>query len=199
MRRNYFFLLIFLVSLLFINGTNADVGVGISPSKFIVAVPGGQTQDFEMIVYNPGTDSLEVGIEIEGEISKFTTVEPMRAVIRPEPAPHERPIKNSKRFKVTFSPPPSTKPKVYKGSIAASGGPAGGQFGGRVGVASLVELTVPPPIRFWDYITRTHIMIAGIILGILVLILVLRKAGLRLRFENKKRLDSDEDKRKKRK
>lgn len=163
--------------------TQADVGVGISPSKFVLQMEGGRPQTHEFVVFNPGDAPLEIAISIDGEIAEFTTVEPSHAIIEPEPQPHERPIKNSRNFVVTFNPPASRTAKTYKGSIAATGGPSGGQFGGNVGVATLVELTALPPKSIFDYLTTTHWIIIGFIILLIILIILLKRAGLKVRFE----------------
>jgi len=186
-------LIIFCLSLVVIQSVSADVGVGISPSKFLLEMPGGKTQQHEILIFNPGDGPLKVSLNIEGEIAEFTTVSPESEVLSPEPIPHERPIKNGKKFIVKFSPPASRFVKTYTGSISATGGPSGGQFGGNVGVATIVELTVTPPRSFLDYITKTHVIIAGMIILFILLLVVLRKAGLKISFDKKNLKKSNRD------
>ncbi len=185
MRAKSFFLIL-VISLLSINFVGADVGVGASPAKFLLQMPGGQSQTQELLIFNPGSSPIEVSISVDGDIAAFTKITPEKAIIQPEPVPHEKPIKNGRRFVVTFSPPASREKKVYTGSISASGGPTAGQFGGSVAVASLVELTVTPPASFLDYITKWHVAAALLVLILIVLLLTLKKAGLKVSFEKKK-------------
>lgn len=188
MKNNLFLILIgiFLVLLLG-NFVKADVGVGISPSKIVLQIEGGQTQNYELLIFNTGSNTLKLNFGIEGDIVKFTEIEKETEIIEPEPKPHELPIKNGKTIMVSFSPPATTKTKEYEGKISAIGSPLeGSQFGGSVGVAAKVQIIVTPTQTFLNYLTPLHYMIAGAILVLIIIIILLKRAGLSVGFRKKK-------------
>jgi len=160
---------------------HAEVGVGMSPSKIVLQIEGGTSQDFEFLVFNSGDYPLDISLGSDGDISKFTKVETSGVTLQPEPKPHELPIKNGQNFKVTFTPPVSGETKVYTGTINAAGSPAkGAQFGGSVGVAALAQIIVVPPTSIFSYITPTYqaiILIAAIILAVMFL---MKRAGFKI-------------------
>ena len=160
-----------------------DVGVGISPSKMILEIEAGKSQQLDILVYNTGDNTLDVTMDIDGEIQSFTKIEKNRFTIEPEPKPHEFPIKNGVHTTAVFSPPGGLKPKTYKGMISAGGGPYGGQFGGRVSVASQIEIIVRAPKSIFSYITTTHLLIVGIVILLALIIWFLKRMGLKFRFE----------------
>lgn len=182
-----------IIAILFLVGINlclvsAAVGVGLSPSKLNLQVVGGEVQEIELLVFNTGDRDMELNIIVEGDIADIATIDPESLVVSPEPMPHELPIKNGKTFKVYITPPVSSKTIVYSGTIAAVGSPnSGSQFGGSVGVATQVTLTVIPPSSFFDKITMTQKIIVGSILLLVLLIVVLKKMGLSISFGNKKK------------
>ncbi|MBI4739171.1 hypothetical protein HY772_06465 [Candidatus Woesearchaeota archaeon] len=175
-----------LVILTSIQIVHAAVGVGISPSKIVLQIEGGKMQEIDLLVFNSGDSPLEISLSSEGDIVKFTEIEPKSVVLEPEPQPHALPIKNGRTFIVKFTPPAMGEVKKYTGTISATGKPAAGsQFGGSVGVATQVELIVTPPASIFAFITTTHLIIAGIIILIIIIILLLKKSGFRLKIEKK--------------
>lgn len=169
-----------------INIAYASVGVGISPSKVVLQVEGGKVQEIDLLIFNSGDIPLEISLSSEGDIAKFTQIEPGSVIVEPEPQPHALPIKNGKTFIVKFTPPATGEVKKYTGTISATGSPtAGSQFGGSVGVATRVELMVTPTKSIFAFITTEYLIIAGAIILLIIIILLLRRAGFRLKFERK--------------
>lgn len=165
----------------------ADVGIGVSPSKIVLQVEGGKTQEISLLVFNSGDNSMEISVTSEGEIEKFTQIEPNSIVVEPEPKPHVLPIKNGKSFVVRFTPPATSDTKKYTGTISATGSPgAGSQFGGSVGVATQVELIVTPTTSIFAFLTATHIIAICAIVALIIIVLLLRRAGLIIQFKRKK-------------
>ncbi len=180
--------IIFLLTLFIfiVNIAYADVGVGLSPSRVVLEVEGGKTQQIDLLVFNSGDYLMEVGLSSEGDIADFTEIEPTSIIIEPEPKPQALPIKNGKTFIVKFKPPATRESKTYTGTISATGKPTGGSsFGGSVGVATKVELIVTPTVSMFAFITTTHILVAGIIILLIIIILLFRKAGFRFKIEKK--------------
>src|SRR3989344_5269773 len=168
-------ILVFILSS--VNFAYGDVGVGISPSKMIFEIEAGKSQQLDILVYNTGDNLLDVTMEVDGEIQSFTKIEKNSFTIEPEPKPHEFPIKNGVHTTAVFSPPGNLKPKTYKGMIAAGGGPYGSQFGGRVSVASQIEIIVRAPKSIFSYITTTHLLIVGIVILLALIIWFLKRMG----------------------
>ena len=178
------FLLIFFI--LIFDIAYADVGVGLSPSRVVLEVEGGKTQQIDLLVFNSGDYPMEISLNSEGDIADFTEIEPKSITVEPEPKPQSLPIKNGKTFIVRFKPPATREKKTYEGTISATGKPTGGSsFGGSVGVATKVELIVTPTVSMFAFITITHILIAGIIILLIIIILLLRKAGFSFKIEKK--------------
>src|SRR3989338_9394761 len=176
--------LVLLVALIAVISVYADVGVGVSPSKTVIQVEGGEVHELTLLVFNSGDDPLEITLSTEGNIASFTTVETKKILVDPEPKPHELPIKNGKEVKVRMKPPATSKPVTYTGTINAVGSVATGQqFGGSVGVATQIEVQVTPSKSFWAFVTTTHLLIGAILLVLLALFLLLRRMGLHIRFE----------------
>jgi hypothetical protein len=179
---------LFMFSLLLVGLLSAsvfgEVGVGVSPSKWQLVIQGGTEQTFELLVFNTGDMPMEINVGASDSIESFTTITPSSAIIEPEPRPHELPIKNGKKFTVTFKPPISGEEKQYSGQVAAVGKPSGAaQFGGSVGVATVLEMTVTPPESIFAFITATHILIFVALVLLIFVFMLLRKAGFHLRLE----------------
>jgi len=180
-------LLIILVLVFFglIQMISADVGVGISPSKMIIQLEGGRTHEFELMVFNVGSDPMKLSFVVEGTLSEITEVEyDENLLVDPEPQPHELPIKNGKTVLVRFTPPASGE--EYEGTISALGSAGGGStFGGSVGVASKIKIIVIPPESIFAFVTITHLIIAGVIVFLVLLFFILKKMGLKIGFKKK--------------
>ena len=139
--------LAFLLVVSLANAVLADVGVGISPTKIVLNMESGKSQQVDFLMFNSGDSPLNVNVNLEGDIAKIGTVSGVSGndVIQPEPLPHQLPIKNGKTFSVTFSPSMAFFEKKYSGTISVSGSPVdGSQFGGSVGVAAQADITVTP-------------------------------------------------------
>ncbi|MDP3741963.1 MAG: hypothetical protein Q8R15_01475, partial [Candidatus Micrarchaeota archaeon] len=67
---------------------SADVGIGVSPSRIVMQVEGGQTQEVQLLFFNTGDDSIQVSVGIDGSIAPFTQVFPAIETVEPEPKPH---------------------------------------------------------------------------------------------------------------
>lgn len=176
-----------LVFVLMLNVVSASVGVGISPSKMKEQLIAGQSYTYDILIFNTGSNELEISLAALGELKGFTKVEPTSLVIQPEPEPQELPIKNGQYFKVTFSPPRSGKEITYSGTLSASGSASpDSQFGGNVGVSSQVELVVLPPQSIFSRLTTTHYIIIGVVLLIILFILIIKKLGIQISVGAKK-------------
>ena len=166
----------------------ASVGLGISPSRMIEEIPSGETTQYEFLVFNTGDDLIEVNLVVEGDFVDFTEFSHETLTLEPEPKPHELPIKNGETILVSFTPPASSKSKEYIGSIAIVGSPAtGSTFGGSVGVSTRVTLITIPPKSIFSYITTKHLIYSGIIVLLIVIFFLLKRAGLKIEFKKKKK------------
>ena len=183
--KNVITILIVLISVLVsLHSAEAGVGVGTSPSKIVLQVQSGQETTIEILVFNPGDENIKVSMDVEGDIAPFTEFNEEILEVDPEPKPHALPIRNGKTVQITFKPPASTQTRTYTGTISATGGPGEGtQFGGSVGVATLVTLIATPPPSVLSFITKRHIIIAATIIIIIIMLVILRKKGLRLTFQ----------------
>lgn len=165
---------------------SADVGIGISPSKMREQVTAGETYTYDFLVFNTGSQDIDLTLSATGEIAEFVTITEPSRTITPEPLPHEFPIKNGKTFTVTIDIPKSSKQKTYTGAFAAvGGGSSESRFGGSVGVSSQVEFISVPPKSFFAKLTNTHYIILGSILGLLLLIFIFKKLGIRIQVGKK--------------
>ena len=170
--------------------TSASVGVGMSPTKIVIETYVGDVRNEEVSVFNPGDIPLDISLNAEGGIAPFTTFAVSSATVQPEPN-HEQPIENGQRLMVTFKP---TKQGVFTGTITAGGGPTqNSQFGGTVGVAAQVVMKVGPAKSLLDAVTTRQIIIAGSMVAVLILFIVLQKAGLSVSFKKKGRNRDFED------
>lgn len=177
--------LIFAVAIFAFTLVSAEVGLGISPSKMREHLIAGSSYTYDIVVFNVGTDAMEINLVVNGEIAPFTTITPASEIIEPEPKPHEFPIKNGKVFSVTFDIPNGGKERVYTGSLSAVGKGAGDtQFGGNVAVVSRVELNVLPPTSFLEKLTPIHYLAFGAIVLLALVVLGLKRAGLKIQFGN---------------
>ncbi len=176
----------FVIVLFTANVAKADVGIGVSPSKLVIEVEGGTVKQESLLAFNPGDGAIEVSIGVEGEIAEFIKVSPEKLVLEPEPKPHARPIKNGENFLITISPKATNKEKRYSGTITISGGAVpGSQLGGNVGVGIAIEIRVTPTVSIFDYITRTHMLIAGAAVFVILIFFILKGAGLTVSFKRK--------------
>lgn len=160
-----------------VSQANAAAGVGISPTKIVLRIESGSSQESSVLVFNSGDYPMEITLSSDGEIASFTQITPGKEVIDPEPMPHSLPIKNGKAFVITFSPPATNEAKKYVGSISATGSPGGGTFGGSVGVAMQVELTVvPAPAKpLFGFLTTTHVLMLLVVAAALAAIVFFKK------------------------
>jgi hypothetical protein len=179
----FVFGILFLVSLMIVS---ANVGLGVSPSKIREEVTSGESYSYDYLVFNTGSQDINVKISVEGEISEFVTFESSQAVISPEPLPHEFPIKNGINFQYTIDFPKTMKPKVYTGKISVIGSGGGdSQFGGNVGVSTAVEyISIPPKSVFSKIGTNMYIFVA-VLIALIALILILKKMGLKIVIKSK--------------
>jgi hypothetical protein len=177
-----------LTTLLFALFVAAQVGVGMSPSKIVLEGTSGDVLEQSVLVFNSGDQLMKLRFSADGEIASFTTFSQQELTVEPEPQPHALPIKHGQSFTAQFKLPVSGATKKYSGTISASGGPtAGSQFGGTVGVGALVEIIVHPPASPLAFVTGQHLLI-GVVVVIVILVLVfLRKAGWKMKFEPKKK------------
>ena len=165
---------------------DAEVGVGISPSRAVLQIEGGKTQDLSLLVFDSGDGQIKISMSAEGSIADFTKFNFNNVVLEPEPKPHALPIKNGKNIIATFSPPVTSETKKYVGTIAASGSPAGNsQFGGGVGVAAQIEITVTPTQSVLAFIPPLYFFILLIIILIIAIVFLLKRAGFELKLERK--------------
>lgn len=185
-------MLIILAIILILPLASASIGIGISPSKINLQIESGKTQEIELLVFNTGDKILDISLNVEGDIKEFTTVEPSILSVEPEPAPQELPIKNGKIFKIKFNPSAAFSDKKYTGKITATGSSSSSsQFGGNVGVATQVELMVVTSGFVSAFFTKTNLIICGVIVLVIILIILiiylLKKYGLKIRFEKEKK------------
>lgn len=176
---------VFLLGILLFSGiVSAAVGIGISPSKMKEQLVAGSEYTYEILVFNTGSDPMEISLAPQGDLVGFTRIEPDSLIIEPEPYPREYPIKNGKIFRVTFDLPTyGGKTQHFVGTLSATGsGNSGSNFGGSVGVSSQIELIVNPPKSIFSKIKPVYYLIAGAIVLVLFLVILLRKAGLRISF-----------------
>ena len=179
--------LLFVLSILLFSLVSADVGLGISPSKMRENLVAGSTFEYDIVVFNVGSDAMDIELVANGEISEFTTIEPKIQTIQPEPEPHEFPIKNGKVFHVVFDIPNSGKEKLYTGSFSAiSRGSSDSQLGGNVAVVSKVEFNVIPPQSFLSKLSLSDYLISGIIILLVILFFLLKKIGIRINISRHK-------------
>lgn len=175
--------LMFVVSMFVLTLVSAEVGLGISPSKMKEHLITGSSYEYDIIVFNVGDESMEITLVANGEIAPFTTITPVSQMVEPEPLPHEFPIKNGKVFHVVFDIPNGGKERIYDGSFSAVGkGDSGSQFGGNVAVVSRVELNVLPPTSFLEKLTPIHYLAFGAVVLLALIVIGLKKAGLKIQF-----------------
>ncbi len=181
------FVALFLVSLNLVV-VMAAVGLGISPSKMVEQIPAGETTSYEFLVFNTGDSPIEVSFIVKGDFVDFTEFSRETLVLEPEPKPHELPIKNGETVIVSFSPPASSKSNEYVGTIAIVGSPsAGSTFGGSVGVSTQVTLKTIPTKSIFSYITTKHLIYFGILVVLIVIFFLLKRAGMKIEFKKKKK------------
>lgn len=179
------FLLSLVLVILFMNVASASVGVGISPSKMRQQIVAGETLVQEILIFNTGSDAMEITLIAEGEIKAFTEIEESALIVEAEPN-DELPIENGKIFTVTFSPPRSGSEKTFTGTLSANGkGTGESQFGGNVKVSSNVEIVVVPAKSIFARLTNTHYLIIGILFALVLLVIFLKKSGISIKFNKK--------------
>lgn len=160
---------------------SAATGVGISPTESRLQIEAGQEQTLNIVVFNSGDSLLKVSLHPEGDVAPFVKVEGTEVSIEPEPQPHALPIKNGKTYALRVKVPAGTKPGIYNGEIAVVGSVAGSsQFGGSVGVASRLVVTVVPATSLFAKIPRMYYVIIAIIIAIIALWFALKKAGIQI-------------------
>lgn len=172
-----------LLVLFLLPATHASVvGLGMSPTKWVVNAAVGQETRLEGVVFNSGGEELGVSLNAEGDIAPFVSFPIGLFTVIPEPD-QELPIENGQTFTVIIKP---TKEGTFTGTVAAVGGPAqNSQFGGMVSVAAALLVTVGPPASPLDAITMQQMLIAGSAIAFLLLFVILKKVGLKLTFERK--------------
>lgn len=175
--------LIFVLTLLSLSLVSADVGLGVSPSKMRQQIVSGDTYEYQFYVFNTGDNLMDVSLNIKGDIAEFSTVSPVDSSISPEPKPHELPLKNAKLFTLTVDAPNVRNQEIYSGTFSAiGGGSKESKFGGSVGVSSQIEFVVIPKEGFLAKLTKTHYIIVGVLLGLIALILIFKKLGIKIQF-----------------
>ena len=133
-------------------------------------------------------NALTINIGAEGQIKDLTKITPTSINVVPEPKPQALPIKNGKTVSVEFSVPLISMTKVYTGTITATGSPSGGSMlGGGVGVATQVEIMVVPPKSALSPINPTYLLIAVAVLAMIIIIVMLKRSGFRIKIEKKSR------------
>jgi len=171
--------------ILFMNIASASVGVGISPSKMRQQIVAGESFVQEILIFNTGSEAMEITLVAEGEIKAFTEIKESAIIVEAEPD-DKLPIENGKIFTVVFNPPRSGTEKIFTGTLSATGKGAGdSQFGGNVAVSSRVELVVIPADSIFARLTNTHYWIIGILIALILLIILIRKSGISINFEKK--------------
>jgi hypothetical protein len=171
----------------------AEVGVGISPTKVALQFESGKEHHFSLLVFNSGDSNLDITLSAEGEIAQYVSFEPTQSSVEPEPRPHALPIRNGENFVVTFDAPRVSKPTKYVGSISATGTPgAGSQFGGSVGVATQVEITVVPAESSFNRIPPVYLYIAAGIVALVVIVFALRRMHMHISFGSETKAPSEE-------
>jgi hypothetical protein len=175
------------------HGAMADVGVGISPTKVVLQFEGGGESQFSLLVFNSGDSNLKISLSADGEIAKFISFSPAEEEIEPEARPHALPIKNGKNFVVTFDAPRVSRPTKYTGTISATGTPGeGSQFGGSVGVATQVEITVVPAESLFQRIPPVYLYVAAGIVALVVIVFALRRMHMHISFGSETKMPSEE-------
>ena len=170
--------LLFLIVLAALAGiVSADVGIGISPSRSNVQVEAGQEVSIDFLIFNTGDIDLDVSLTTEGDISEHIELSVDTLSISPEPKPHVRPIKNGKTVTAVISAPVTAQ--ELKGLFVATAAPGGGTLGGAVSIASTVDVTVLAPQGL--VLSDTQWMIIAFLAGIVLLYIIWRRMGLRLR------------------
>jgi len=168
--------------ILFMNFASAAVGIGISPSKMRQQIVAGEIFTQDILVFNTGSDAMEINLVAEGEIKAFTEIKESALIVEAEPD-DKLPIENGKIFTVTFNPPRSGSEKIFTGTLSATGkGTGNSQFGGNVKVSSNIELIVVPAKSIFARLTGTNYLIIGIILLLIILIIFLKKSGISISF-----------------
>lgn len=163
--------------LLMMTMASASVGVGISPTKMVLQLEGGKEHQLNLLIFNSGDNDLNIRVHSEGDIAQYVTVDPTSALIKPEPFPHALPIRNGKNFAIMFNAPRVTEPTVITGTFSAVGSPASGsQFGGSVGVAAQVEITVMPGDSFFSRINTSTMIAVGVLVVAIIVFAFYRKA-----------------------
>lgn len=140
-------ILIIIIFLICVNTVYSEVGVGISPSKVIIKESSGSFHELEFLVYNTGSNPLNISLSAEGDIANFTEFEYKSYIVQPEPKPHKFPIKNGQKIKVNLKIPNVNTDSKYLGEIVATGSSAGSQFSGKVSVATEVQIDVISPVK----------------------------------------------------
>lgn len=164
---------------------SAAVGVGLSPSKMREHLTGGKSYSYDILVFNTGSENMEITLTATGELKGLVEVEEQTLVVSPEPN-DELPIENGRNFKVTITPPRVSKEKIFKGTLVATGsGSKDSQFGGNVAVSSQVELVVSPSKSILSRMTTTQYVILAAVLLIILAIVLIRKSGLKISFDKK--------------
>lgn len=175
------------------HGVMADVGVGISPTKVVLQFESGRESQFSLLVFNSGDSDLKISLSAEGDIAEFVKISPTEENIEPEPRPHALPIRNGKNFVVTFDAPRVSRPTKYTGTIAAVGTPGeGSQFGGSVGVATQVEITVVPSESLFQRIPPVYLYVAAGIVALVVIVFALRRMHMHISFGSETKVPSEE-------
>lgn len=156
---------------------SANVGIGVSPTKIVMEIEAGEKVEIPYIVFNTGDSPISVSFNLDGDIAQFSKLSAMQSsVLQPEPYPRELPIKNGESINIEFSPDGSMKPGIYAGQISAVGSlTSESQFGGSVGVATNVEITVRPAKSLLSRIPKIYLYLFVVITGVALLVATLRK------------------------
>jgi len=162
---------------------SASVGVGLSPSKMREHLTSGQSYTYDILVFNTGSDNMDITLSATGEIAEFVEIVENKMIVFPEPN-DELPIENGRTFKVVINAPRTGTEKIFKGKIVATGSGAGdSQFGGNVAVSSQIELVVTPSKSIFAKLNTIHYVILGLVLFIILMIVLIRKSGIKISFD----------------
>lgn len=179
--------LVFVLAVFSLALISADVGIGVSPSKMREQVTSGESYEYDIFVFNTGSETIDVTLSVSEELSEFVTVVEGVVTIDPEPMPHALPLKNAKSVKIIVNAPKVRNEEVYSGKISIiGGGNAESNFGGNVGVSSQLEFIVIPAKGILSNFSNTHYIVFSLIVFVVTLSLVFRKIGFTVSFGRKK-------------
>jgi hypothetical protein len=180
------YILLILALTLILPFVSANVGVGVSPTKIVMQVESGKQTSIDLLVFNPGDNPLDIRLSGEGDIMKYISLDDKKVSLEPEPQPHALPIRNGQTLPVIFKAPSVHQATTYKGTLSATGTlTEGSQFGGSVGVATQVEITVLPSKSILSYLNNTYTYAVIGVFALVIAVVALKRAGLNVSFRKK--------------